>query len=125
MTARRGDSRHDVMGWARKAAWWAFALFLAAFAIFESVKYGVPTTGAMLLFFVLPDLARLAGVGPPGVLYHAVHRVWIPLAVLVGYTFGPIVWPPLFTAGLGWLTRIAVERATGRGPSRAGDRPAA
>jgi hypothetical protein len=45
----------------------------------------------------------------------AVHRVGIPLAILVGYSFGPIIWPPLFTAGLGWLTRIAVERTWGRG----------
>ncbi|MEO3834335.1 hypothetical protein [Nonomuraea sp. B1E8] len=36
-------------------------------------------------------------------------------AVLVGYTFGPIVWPPLFTAGLGWLTRIALDRTLGHG----------
>ncbi|MEV5831344.1 hypothetical protein AB0L25_37840 [Spirillospora sp. NPDC052242] len=86
-----------------------------AFAVFEAAEYGVPTTAAALLFFALPDLARLAGARPPGVLYQAVNRVWIPLAVLVGYTFGPIVWPPLFTAGLGWLARIAVQRTFGRG----------
>lgn len=27
---------------------------------------------------------------------------------------GPVVWPPLFTAALGWLTRIALERTLGR-----------
>ncbi|MFI6597130.1 DUF4260 family protein [Nonomuraea sp. NPDC050536] len=91
------------------------ALLLAAFAVFESVKYGLPTTAATLVFFALPDVARLAGVRPPGWLYQAVHRVWIPLVVLVGYAFGPIVWPPLFTAALGWLTRIGLERAFGRG----------
>ncbi|MEV5412708.1 hypothetical protein AB0K60_28230 [Thermopolyspora sp. NPDC052614] len=32
-----------------------------------------------------------------GVLYQAVHRVWIPVAVLVGYSFGPSVGFP--TAG--------------------------
>ncbi|WP_433519184.1 hypothetical protein ACQP2T_28875 [Nonomuraea sp. CA-143628] len=110
-------SRQSVGGWIRKIGWGIFALFLAAFAVFESVKYGLPTTAAMLMFLALPDLARLARVSPPGLLYQAVHRVWIPLAVLVGYSFGPIVWPPLFTAGLGWLTRIAVERALGRGLS--------
>ncbi|MFF5209639.1 hypothetical protein [Streptosporangium sp. NPDC000396] len=99
----------------RKIGWGALALFLASFAIFESVKYGLPTTAAMLVFFALPDLTRLAGVRPPGPLYQAVHRVWIPLVVLVGYTVGPIVWPPLFTAGLGWLTRIALERTFRRG----------
>ncbi|MEV0199767.1 hypothetical protein [Nonomuraea sp. NPDC050691] len=103
--------------WARRAAWGALALFLAAFAIFESQKYGLPTTLAMLVFLALPDLARLAGVRPPGLMYGAVHRVWIPLAILVGYTVGPLVWPPLFTAGLGWLTRIAAERALGHRPT--------
>lgn len=98
----------------RRIGWGAFALFLAAFAVFESVKYGLPTTLAALAFFALIDIARLAGVRPPGVLYQAVHRVWIPLVVLVVYSFGPIVWPPLFTAGLGWLTRIALERTLGR-----------
>jgi hypothetical protein len=101
--------------WPKRIAWGAFALFLAAFAVFESQKYGLPTTAAALVFFVLPDLARLTGIRPPGALHQAVNRVWLPLAVLVGYTFGPIVWPPLFTAGLGWLTRIALDRARGRG----------
>ncbi len=104
-----------VGGLLRRVCWGASALFLAAFAVFESAKYGLPTTAAALAFFALPDLARLAGIRPPGVPYQAVHRVWIPLAVLVGYSFGPIIWPPLFTAGLGWLTRIAVERTFGRG----------
>jgi len=104
-----------VGGLLRRICWGALTLFLAAFAVFESAKYGLPTTAAALAVFALPDLARLAGIRPPGVPYQAVHRVWIPLAVLVGYSFGPIVWPPLFTAGLGWLTRIAVERTFGRG----------
>ncbi|ETK30470.1 DUF4260 family protein [Microbispora sp. ATCC PTA-5024] len=104
----------------RKIGWGAFAFFLAAFAVFESVKYGVPTTVAMLVFFTLPGLARLAGIRPPGVLYQAVHRVWIPLVVLVAYSFGPIAWPPLFTAALGWLARIALDRALGRGFPPAG-----
>ncbi|WP_219505687.1 DUF4260 family protein [Nonomuraea ceibae] len=99
----------------RRTAWGAPALFLAAFAVFESVKYGLPTTAAALAFFALPSLAGLAGARPPGLVHQAVHRVWIPLAVLVGYAFGPVVWPPLFTAGLGWLTRIAVDRTFGRG----------
>ncbi|WP_433440583.1 hypothetical protein [Nonomuraea sp. CA-141351] len=98
----------------RTICWAALALLLAAFAVFESVKYGLPTSVAALMFFALPNLARLARIPPSGVLHQAVHRVWIPLAVLIGYTFGPIVWPPLFTAGLGWLTRIAFDRALGR-----------
>jgi hypothetical protein len=99
----------------RKMCWAACALFLAGFAVFESAKYGLPTTVAALIVFALPDLARFAGVRPPGMFYQAVHRVWIPLVMVIGYSLGPVVWPPLFTAGLGWLTRIAVERAIGRG----------
>ncbi|MEU5725502.1 hypothetical protein ABZ783_27265 [Micromonospora sp. NPDC047738] len=91
-------------------------MFLVAFAIFESLKYGLATTAAALAFFALPDLARLAGLRAPGLRYQAVHRVWIPLVVLVAYTFGPIVWPPLFTAALGWLARIAVNRVFPRTP---------
>jgi hypothetical protein len=40
----------------------------------------------------------------------------VPLIVLVAYAVGPIEWPPLFTAGLGWLTHIALDRAAGYGP---------
>ncbi|MFC4005843.1 hypothetical protein ACFOY2_01320 [Nonomuraea purpurea] len=101
----------------QRVGWGALTLFLAAFAVFESVKYGLPTTAAALVFFALPDAARLAGVRPPGWLHQAVHRVWIPLAVLVVYSFGVYPWPPLFTAGLGWLTRIGVERTLGRRPA--------
>lgn len=101
--------------WPKRIAWGTLTLFLAAFAVFESQKYGLPTTAAALVFFVLPDLTRLAGIRPPGMLHQAVNRGWIPLVVLVGYTFGPIVWPPLFTAGLGWLTRIAFDRTLRRG----------
>jgi hypothetical protein len=100
--------------WARTACWTVLALFLAAFAVFESVKYGLPTSVAALAFFALPALTRVVRV--PGVLHQAVNRVWIPLAVLIGYSIGPVVWPPLFTAGLGWLTGIAVDRALGRSP---------
>ncbi|MCX4792407.1 MULTISPECIES: DUF4260 domain-containing protein [unclassified Streptomyces] len=104
-----------VSSWPKRIAWGTLTLFLAAFAVFESQKYGLPTTAAALVFFVLPDLTRLAGIRPPGMLHQAVNRGWIPLVVLVGYTFGPIVWPPLFTAGLGWLTRIAFDRTLRRG----------
>ncbi|MFJ8013838.1 DUF4260 domain-containing protein [Streptomyces sp. NPDC096339] len=100
-------------GWPTRTAWGTLALLLAAFAVFESQKYGTSTTAAALVSFVLPDLARLVGIRRPGVLYQAVNSGWIPLVVLVGYTVGPIVWPPLFTAGLGWLTRIAFDRTRG------------
>ncbi|MEU8134795.1 hypothetical protein [Streptodolium elevatio] len=93
----------------RVGAWGGLTLFLAAFAIFEAQKYGVPTTAAAVLFFLLPDTARRFAAGHRRVVALA-HNAWLPTAILVGYTVGPVVWPPLFTAGLGWLTRIAITR---------------
>ncbi|MCX5122097.1 hypothetical protein OG992_33610 [Micromonospora sp. NBC_00362] len=87
---------------------------LAAFTIFESLKYGLATSIAALVLVAFFDVVRLAGPRAPRVLHHAVRSVWIPIAVLIAYTFGPIVWPPLFTAALAWLTRIAIDRALPR-----------
>ncbi|GCD97333.1 DUF4260 family protein [Embleya hyalina] len=126
-TGIRGSA---ALRWTRRGAWGVLALFLAAFAVFESVKYGFATSAAALVFFVLPDLTMFVGAGDAlrdgtherGRLqvravpfYNALHRAWVPLIVLVGYSVGPIEWPPLFTAGLGWLTHIAMDRAAGYG----------
>lgn len=89
-----------------RAAWLVLALFLAAFAIFEAQKYGLPTTAAAIASFLVPAYFRR----------HALARAWyIPLVVLVGYSFGPLDFPPLFTAGLGWMTLIVVLKAVRRG----------
>jgi hypothetical protein len=88
---------------AGRVGWGVCAVFLAAFAIFESVKYGLPTMAAAVLFLAVPSIP-----------WRPLRWPWIPLAVLIGYTFGPIFWPPLFTAGLGWLTRLAFDRAARR-----------
>ncbi|GAA5051054.1 hypothetical protein HNP84_006536 [Thermocatellispora tengchongensis] len=102
--------------WLRPIAWWVATVFLGGFAIFEGVTNGVLTIIAALLFFALPDAAtRFGGVGPGHRWYGAVHRVWIPLVIVIGYSLGPIVFPPIFTAGLAWLARIALDRALGRG----------
>ena len=90
----------------RRVVWGALALCLAAFAVFESAKYGLWTTTATLAFFAVPDVFRR---------YRVARNGWIPLAVLVAYSAGPVAWPPLFTAGLGWLTRVVISRALGRG----------
>ncbi|NGN62665.1 DUF4260 domain-containing protein [Streptomyces sp. A7024] len=94
-----------VLTWTRRIAWGALTLFLAAFAIFEAQKYGLPTTAAAIAFFAVPDLFRR---------HRWAHLASLPLAVLVLYTVTPVVWPPLFTAGLGWLTRIAITRTLRR-----------
>ena len=73
--------------------------------------YGVAAIAAALAFFALPDAARLVGVRPPGLAYRAVHSVWIPIVAVIVYSFGLIAWPPVLTAALGWLTRIAVNGA--------------
>ncbi|WTW99812.1 hypothetical protein OG216_43540 [Streptomycetaceae bacterium NBC_01309] len=95
--------------WARTGAWGGLTLFLAAFAVFEAQKYGVPTTAAAVLFFLLPDAAARFAAGHRRVVALA-HNAWLPTAILVGYSVGPVVWPPLFTAGLGWLTRLAITQ---------------
>lgn len=112
--ARPPATRRRAGAWVRTGAWGALALFLAAFAVFEAQKYGVPTTAAAVLFFVLPDAAARFAAGHRRVLALA-HNAWLPTAVLVGYTVTPVVWPPLFTAGLGWLTRLAIARTVRRG----------
>jgi hypothetical protein len=97
-----------------RAAWIVLAIFLAAFATFEAAKYGLPTILAALIFLALPDLTMLVGAGrAPGAAWFSrvAHRAWIPLVLLVGYSVGPVDWPPLFAAGLAWLTHIAVHRA--------------
>jgi hypothetical protein len=119
------DSR--ILRIAVRTAWLIAALLLVAFAVFESAKYGAATITAAVVFVILPDLTMLIGASesprpahgqfsPRAVpFYNAMHRPWLPLAILVGYPFGPIHWPPLFTAGLAWLAHIAVDRAAGYG----------
>ncbi|TDC67086.1 hypothetical protein E1258_00825 [Micromonospora sp. KC207] len=86
-----------------RIGWGMCAVLLTAFAIFESVKHGLPTTAAAALSLAVPS-------NP----WRPLRWPWIPVALLVGYTFGPIFCPPLFTAGLGWLTRLAFDRAVRR-----------
>ncbi|MCD0448854.1 hypothetical protein LO762_06580 [Actinocorallia sp. API 0066] len=92
-----------------RVGWGVLAGFLGAFAVFESVKYGLLTTGAAVGFFLLPDLVGRVAGGRRRVVAVA-NSGWIPVVILVGYSVSPIVWPPLFTAGLGWATRLVVGR---------------
>ncbi|MGV9317247.1 hypothetical protein ACWDR0_34505 [Streptomyces sp. NPDC003691] len=99
---------------ARLVGWGVPALFLAAFAAFEAQKYGAATVSAALLFLAVPDLARRA-VGGRGPVAGLAFNGWIPLGVLVAYAFGPVVWPPLFTAALAWELRVVTGRMLRRG----------
>jgi hypothetical protein len=110
---------------AKRAAWAALAAFLLAFIVLEAINHGGSALVAALLWLIVPDLTMLIGaraVGDGKLLpkavpyYNFVHRPWIPLAVLVVYSVGGLGdWVPLFTAGLGWLAHIALDRAFGYG----------
>lgn len=110
---------------AKRVAWAALAAFLLAFIVIEVINHGGSALVAALLLLIVPNLTMFIGAsaGGNGKLspkavphYNAMHRPWIPLAVLVVYTVGGLgAWVPLFTAGLGWLAHIAVDRAFGYG----------
>ncbi|MFF0445352.1 hypothetical protein ACFYT4_02845 [Streptomyces sp. NPDC004609] len=98
----------------RVVGWGALAVALTAFAIFESVKYGLPTTTAAVLFFLGPDLITRT-TGTRSTAGRIALNGWIPLAVMVFYAFGPLIWPPLFTAALAWETRVVIAQMLRRG----------
>jgi hypothetical protein len=108
----------------KRAAWGGLAIFCLAFIVFEVAKHGTAAGVSALAFLVLPDLTMLIGaheggngrLSPRAVpFYNAVHRVWGPMVILVGYVFWPIggVW--VWTAGLAWLAHVAADRAFGYG----------
>ncbi|WET76294.1 DUF4260 family protein [Amycolatopsis sp. QT-25] len=110
---------------AKRVAWAALAAFLLAFIVLEVINHGGSALVAALLLLIAPDLTMLIGAGVAGKgklspkavpYYNVMHRPWIPLAVLVVYSAGGLGdWVPLFTAGLGWLAHIALDRAFGYG----------
>lgn len=108
-----------------RIAWLICALFWTAFAVLEAINHGWPALAAVVAFFVLPDLTFLIGLShapdmakgqlpPPAVpYYNAVHRVWVPFALLLLYTVVPGQWPPVFAALCGWLAHLAWDRTFG------------
>jgi hypothetical protein len=118
---------------AKRVAWAALAVFLLAFIVLEVINHGGMALVTALLLLIAPDLTIFIGAGAAGngklspkalPYYNVVHRPWIPLAVLVVYSAGGLGdWVPLFTAGLGWLAHIALDRTFGNGlRERAGSR---
>jgi hypothetical protein len=109
----------------KRVAWAALAAFLLAFIVLEVINHGGSALVAALLLLIVPDLTMVIGAGAAGdgklspkavPYYNLMHRPWIPLAVLVIYSLGGLGdWVPLFTAGLGWLAHIALDRAFGYG----------
>jgi hypothetical protein len=109
----------------KRVAWAVLAVFLLAFIVLEVVNHGSSALVAALLFLIAPDLTMFIGAGaadkgklsPKAVpYYNFMHRPGIAPAVLVVYSVGGLGdWVPLFTAGLGWLAHIALDRAFGYG----------
>ncbi|GHE94228.1 membrane protein [Amycolatopsis deserti] len=108
----------------KRIAWAVAAVFLLAFAVFEVVKHGGWTVGALLLGLIGPDLTFLTGIGAEqverGVLprrvvpfYNAAHHWAGPAVLLAVCTF--VTSPAAFTLGLAWLAHIAVDRVFGYG----------
>ncbi|SDG39553.1 hypothetical protein [Pseudonocardia oroxyli] len=91
----------------RRLGWTLLALVLAAFTVFESVKYGLPVIAAAVAGLVVPDLPRVLGLRRLG---DWAARPWGPVVLLlVGALVdgAPLV---VFVVGLGWSTRIATQR---------------
>lgn len=109
----------------KRVAWAALAVFLLAFIVLEVINHGGSALVAALLLLMAPDLTMFIGASTAGngklspkavPYYNLMHQPWIPLALLVVYSIGGLGdWVPLFTAGLGWLAHIALDRAFGYG----------
>jgi hypothetical protein len=107
-SAHEPEYRHP---WLRKTAWWVATVFVGGFAIAQGLTNGVVASLAALLFFALPDIARLIRLRKTTWVYAAVHAPWVPLVFVVLTSLSLLFWPPLFTAMLGWLTRTLLLKA--------------
>ncbi|MET7999960.1 hypothetical protein [Nonomuraea glycinis] len=101
----------DRSPWLRKIAWWVATVFVGGFAIAQGLTYGVTACLATLLFFALPDIARVIRLRKTTWVYAGVHAPWVPLVFVVLTSLNPLFWAPLFTAALGWLTRTLLLKA--------------
>ncbi|MET8830128.1 DUF4260 family protein [Streptomyces sp. NPDC004610] len=113
---------------ARRALWFAAALFWTAFAILEGINHGAAAIVMALLFMLAPDLTLLISARESGRLakgriapravpyYNLAHRAVIPFSLAVLYSLtAPKEWAPLFAALCGWLAHISYDRAFGYG----------
>lgn len=89
------------------------------FTVFESAKYGLPTTAGAVVGLAIPGAAELLSGRAPRIAA-TLRAWWLPVVLLVAAVVSPVGGTPLFTAGLGWLTRITAERLRARS---AGDVP--
>ena len=101
----------------------AVALLVASIAVFVNVDAG---WWVFPVFAIGPDLAFLAGIGQTGTLahgqmpsravpfYHALHRVYGPIALGLLATIG-LLPPALLVGALVWGVHIFLDRAIGYG----------
>ncbi|MFD8480625.1 hypothetical protein [Kitasatospora sp. NPDC059673] len=101
------DRRQAGPGPVSRLGWAALALCSAAFAVFEAAVHGWWTGLAGAALLVVPLLVR-----------RATRRALPPIVVLVAYSLSPLDQPWIFTAALGWLTAVAVRRASAGRPRR-------
>ena len=116
---------HRLPAAVRRTAWAAWAAFLLAFAILEGINHGAAAWAALAAGLIAPDLTFLAAARAHETVsrgqlprravpfYNTAHRTWIPLALVVAYSVGPLQAPALFTFLLSWMLHIAVDRVAG------------
>ncbi|WP_405488754.1 DUF4260 family protein [Nocardia sp. NBC_00511] len=126
-TIANATTAHRLPAILRKLGWAAVTIFLAAFAILEGVNHGGWSWGALAAGLIAPDLTFFAAIGAKDPVqqgqlprqavpfYNAAHIIWIPLALAVAYSFGPLQAPALFTFLVAWMLHIGIDRVAGYG----------
>jgi hypothetical protein len=105
---------------ARRTAYGLLFAALLTAVVFEVAQHG--HLGAALAGGLGPDLALLLGAGaglergqlhPRAVpVYNAVHRFWLPVALVVAASAG-LLGLGWFIAGLAWTAHVAMDRMAG------------
>lgn len=106
-----------------RLAFLALGLIAAGLAIYLVSSRGASIV-PLIALAIAPDLPLLLGAAPglargqihPRAvpLYNAVHRFWVPLA-LIAVAVLALRSPSWIVAGLGWLAHIAFDRSSGFG----------
>ena len=107
---------------ARRTAYGLLFAALLTAVVFEVGEHGHP--GVALAAGLGPDLALFLGAGaglergqlhPRAVaVYNAVHRFWLPVALVVAASVG-LLGVGWFIAGLAWAAHVAMDRVAGYG----------
>jgi Domain of unknown function (DUF4260) len=108
---------------AARVVWGSLAAFLLAATVFEVSTQGTGLWQAVA-FGLGPDLALFAGLGanlekgrlhPRAVgLYNLVHRLWLPLGLVLFAALG-LVSLGFLVGGLAWCFHVSLDRTVGYG----------